>query len=112
MIDTSDEWIQIRPGIKERRIPSAEQAISDLAEVAGRRAMENAKIQVDEIDLVLIGTIIVDIPFPSAAVLIQNKLGLKDVPCLIIMLHAQGHNMGLNLQIRYSEAPGDTKIFC
>lgn len=76
-LDTSDDWITSRTGIKERRIAAPEQATSDLCLLAARAALENAGVAADELDLILIGTITPDFPFPSTACLLQNKLGLS-----------------------------------
>lgn len=75
MVDTSDEWITERTGIKERRIASKEQAASDLAYEASRIAIERAGIVPQDIDLIIVATISGDMPFPSTACFLQEKLG-------------------------------------
>jgi 3-oxoacyl-[acyl-carrier-protein] synthase-3 len=77
LVDTTDEWIVSRSGIKERRIAADWQCTSDLAVEAARRAMEQAKVNEDEIDLIICATITPDMPFPATACLIQQKLGAK-----------------------------------
>jgi 3-oxoacyl-[acyl-carrier-protein] synthase-3 len=76
MVDTSDEWIRARSGIRERRIASADEATSDLAVHAGRRALEDAGVSASEIDLLVIATVTPDYPMPSTACVVQHKLGI------------------------------------
>jgi len=75
MVDTSDEWITTRTGIRERRIAGADQFTSDLGAEAARRAMARAGITADQIDLIVVATITPDMPFPSTACLVQSKIG-------------------------------------
>ena len=84
MVDTSDEWITTRTGIKERRIASDEQATSDLGIEAGRLALEDAGLTADDIDLILVATNTTDTPFPSTACWIQKGLGADHVPAFDI----------------------------
>jgi 3-oxoacyl-[acyl-carrier-protein] synthase-3 len=76
-VDTSDEWITSRTGIKERRICAADEFTSDLAAHAARRAMVKAKVTADQIDLIIVATITPDMPFPSTACLVQHKIGAR-----------------------------------
>jgi 3-oxoacyl-[acyl-carrier-protein] synthase-3 len=75
MVETSDEWITTRTGIRERRIAAEGEATSDLAVEAARRAMESAGVTAAEIDLIIVATITPDMMFPSTACLVQHKLG-------------------------------------
>jgi 3-oxoacyl-[acyl-carrier-protein] synthase-3 len=75
MVDTSDEWITERTGIKERRIADEGQAASDLAYEASRVALERAGLKADAIDLIIVATVTGDMPFPSTACFLQDKLG-------------------------------------
>jgi len=77
MVETSDEWITTRTGIKERHIAAAEEYTSDLGAEAARRAMKMANVTADQIDLIIVATITPDMPFPSTACLVQHKLGAK-----------------------------------
>lgn len=75
-VDTSDSWIVERTGIRERRIAAAEESTSDLAVAAARRALENAGLGPDDIDLVIVATTTPDFTFPATAALVQAKLGM------------------------------------
>src|ERR1700722_15899591 len=77
LVDTTDEWIVSRSGIKERRIAADWQCPSDLAVEASRRAMEQANVNEDQIDLIICATITPDMPFPATACLVQQKLGAR-----------------------------------
>jgi 3-oxoacyl-[acyl-carrier-protein] synthase III len=76
IVDTSDEWIVSRSGIKERRIAAANESTSMMGEAAGRQALEDAGVSAAEIDLVVVATVTPDTPMPAAACLIQHKLGI------------------------------------
>jgi 3-oxoacyl-[acyl-carrier-protein] synthase III len=75
MVDTSDEWITTRTGIKERRIAAANEFTSDLAAKAAERAMKMAGVTEEQIDLIIVATLTPDMPFPSTAALVQRKIG-------------------------------------
>lgn len=77
MVDTTDEWITTRTGIKERRIAAADEATSDLAAKAALRALESAGLTPDAIDLIIVATITPDMMFPSVACLVQTKIGAR-----------------------------------
>lgn len=78
IVNTSDEWIQKRTGIKERRRVSKDMATSDLAVEAAKSAINMANINVNEIDAVILGTAFPDYMFPSTACLVQKKLDIKN----------------------------------
>jgi 3-oxoacyl-[acyl-carrier-protein] synthase-3 len=75
IVDTTDEWITSRTGIKERRIAADNEFTSDMAAKAARRAMEKAGITAEQIDLIIVATITPDMLFPATACLVQHKLG-------------------------------------
>ena len=75
LVETTDEWIMSRTGIKERRIAAEGEATSDLATKAALRAMEAAGVTAEEIDLIIVGTISPDTFFPSTACHVQRNLG-------------------------------------
>jgi 3-oxoacyl-[acyl-carrier-protein] synthase III len=75
MVETSDEWIMQRTGIRERHIVDAGVATSDLAAEAGRKAIEKAGLTPGDIDVIIVGTVTPDMLFPSTACLVQAKIG-------------------------------------
>ncbi|MDQ7791108.1 MAG: beta-ketoacyl-ACP synthase III [Clostridia bacterium] len=75
MIETTDEWIVNRTGIRERRIARSEEATSDLAVQAARRALTSAGVEPDEVDLIIVATATPDHVFPATASLVQDQLG-------------------------------------
>jgi len=75
VLDTSDEWIRTRTGIVERRMAEENQTTSDLAAIAAKRALEDAKLTVDDIDLIIVGTNSPDMIYPATACLVQDKIG-------------------------------------
>ncbi|MFD2670150.1 beta-ketoacyl-ACP synthase III [Marinicrinis sediminis] len=77
MVDTNDEWITSRTGMKERRIAADHEATSDLAYQAAKQAIERAGIQAEDLDLIVVATITPDMNFPSTACLLQDRLGAK-----------------------------------
>lgn len=76
LVDTSDEWIQQRTGIKQRHIAAEGENTSDLAAAAGRKALENAGLTIADIDLILVATTTPDMTFPATAAVVQQKLGM------------------------------------
>jgi 3-oxoacyl-[acyl-carrier-protein] synthase III len=78
LVDTSDEWIMERTGIRERRIAAPEQAMSDLAAPACTDALEQAGVDPREVDLLVVATVTPDMTFPSTAALVADRLGMPD----------------------------------
>jgi 3-oxoacyl-[acyl-carrier-protein] synthase-3 len=97
MVDTTDEWIVTRTGIRERRIAAQHQATSDLAVKAARIAMERARISPGEIDLIVLATITPDMPFPSTACLVQEKIGARKAVAFDIQAACSGFIFGLEI---------------
>lgn len=79
IVDTSDEWITSRTGIKERRVLEDSKATSDLALLASERALENAGVDVGDLDAIIAGTCTPDYQFPSLGCVLEAKLGAKEV---------------------------------
>ena len=75
IVDTSDQWITERTGMKERHIAAPGEAASDLAVVACEKALTEAKVKPEELDLIVVGTVTGDMPFPSTACVLQQRLG-------------------------------------
>ena len=77
LVDTSDEWIYSRTGIRQRHYAADDQNASDLALIAAQRAMKVAHVHADDIDLIIVATSTPDMVFPSTACILQDKLGVK-----------------------------------
>jgi 3-oxoacyl-[acyl-carrier-protein] synthase III len=97
MVDTTDEWIFSRTGIKERRIAAKHQFTSDLAAKAALNAMGRAKITPSEIDLIILATITPDSPFPSTACVVQQKIGAYHAAAFDIQAACSGFIYGLEV---------------
>jgi len=98
MVDTSDEWITTRTGIKERHIASEEEATSDLTAKAAEKALDMAGISAKELDVVMVATITPDTLFPATACWVQKKLGVRPmVPAFDISAACSGYLYGLIL---------------
>ncbi len=95
MVETSDEWITTRTGIKERRIASDQQVTSDLGVAAARQALDRAGLKPEDIDLILVATNSPDTLFPSTACWIQKKLGTKEMPAFDLQAGCTGVLYGL-----------------
>ena len=80
LVDTSDEWISERTGIKQRHIARDDEAASDMALIAARRALESAGLAPSDLDMIIVGTISGDVPMPSCAAYLQRKLGAGPIP--------------------------------
>ncbi len=97
MVDTSDEWITARTGIRERRIIDDNENASDLAARAARAAVANAGLSLEEIDLVLVASGSPEMIWPATACLVQEKLGLKGRPAFDIQAACAGFVYGLTV---------------
>jgi len=97
MVDTSDEWIVSRTGIRERRIASADQAASDLAIEATHRTLKKAGLKVKDIDLIIVATSTPDMLFPSTACWIQKGLNADHIPAFDISAGCTGFLYGMIL---------------
>ena len=97
MVDTTDEWILSRTGIRERRIGPDDQATSDLAVEAAHATLKNAGLKVKDIDLIIVATSTPDTIFPSTACWVQSKLGADHIPAFDISAGCTGFIYGMIL---------------
>ena len=97
LVNTSDEWITTRTGIKERRIAAKNEFTSDLAAKAALCAIARANITPDQIDLIVVATITPDMPFPSTACLVQEKIGARRAVAFDIQAACSGFIFGLEV---------------
>ncbi len=78
MVDTTHDWIVTRTGISERRIAAVDECTSDMATIAAQRALDMAGVSADEVDLIILGTLSGDYPWPATACIVQANLGAKN----------------------------------
>jgi 3-oxoacyl-[acyl-carrier-protein] synthase-3 len=97
MVDTSDEWITTRTGIRERRLAAEGEYTSDLGAAAALRAMKKAGVTAEQIDLVIVATITPDMLFPSTACLVQRKIGAKRAAAFDLEAACSGFIYGLEI---------------
>lgn len=101
MVDTTDEWIRDRTGIRERRIAAEGETTGDLAYVAAQRAMEAAGVEPGEIGFLALGTTTPDLVFPSTAALLQKRLGLPDCGAMDINAACTGFLYALSVADKF-----------
>ncbi len=90
MVDTTDEWIFTRTGIRERHIVADDEATSDLATAAAKNAIESSNISAEDIDLIIVATTTPDKIFPSVATIVQQKLGISGCPAFDVQAVCSG----------------------
>ncbi len=97
IVDTSDEWITTRTGIKERRIAAKDETTSEMATKAALKALEQAKVSPKEINLILVATATPDMLFPATACFVQKKIGATNAACLDISAACAGFLFGIEI---------------
>jgi len=97
IVDTNDEWITTRTGIKERRIAAEGEQTSDMAAKAALMALEQAKVLPEEVDLILVATATPDMLFPATACFVQKKIGACNAACLDISAACAGFLFGIEI---------------
>lgn len=101
MVDTSDEWITTRTGIKERHIAAPDETTSDMAAAAGGRALAAAGVKPEDLDLIIVATVTPDMFFPSTACLVQKKIGAWNAVCFDISAACSGFLYALQTARHY-----------
>lgn len=97
MVETNDQWIVERTGIERRHIAAPEQATSDLCLIAAKRALEDAKISADQLDMIIVGTVTGDHQMPSTACFLQSKLGAKNIMAFDVNAACTGFIYGVSI---------------
>ncbi|KEZ52258.1 MULTISPECIES: beta-ketoacyl-ACP synthase III [Metabacillus] len=95
VMDTSDEWIRTRTGIEERRLADDDMDTSDMAYYAAEKAIENAGLTAEDLDMILVATVTPDQPFPTVACMLQEKLGARKVAAMDLSAACAGFMYGL-----------------
>jgi 3-oxoacyl-[acyl-carrier-protein] synthase-3 len=101
LVDTSDEWITSRTGIRERRVAAAHETTASMAAVAGRRAIEVAGLQPDDIDLILVATLTPDYWMPSTAALVKEAIGNTRAAAMDVAAACSGFVYGFSTATAY-----------
>lgn len=104
MVDTSDEWIVTRTGVKERRLAEEDESTSEMGFQAAKKAIEKAAIDVEKIELILCATLTPDYPFPSTACLIQARLGAFNAAAVDLQAACTGYIYALSQAKAYIES--------
>ncbi|HLR42623.1 MAG TPA: beta-ketoacyl-ACP synthase III [Pseudogracilibacillus sp.] len=110
IVDTTDEWIRSRTGIEERRIAKDDEDSSDMAYEAAKRALNDAGVSAEEIDLILVATVTPDTPFPSVSCMIQDKLGAKNAAAMDVAAACAGFMYGVITGQQFIQANGYEKV--
>lgn len=110
LVDTSDEWIVTRTGIKERHIASEGECTSTFAARAARNALDMAGVKAEELDLILLATVTPDFPFPSTACLVQNELKAVNAAAFDLSAACSGFLYGLSIAEKFIRTETAGKI--
>jgi 3-oxoacyl-[acyl-carrier-protein] synthase III len=104
LIETSDEWITERTGIRARRIAREDETTSDMAAEAAKRALQMAGLKPEDLSMIIVGTISGDTPMPACAVHVQQKIGARNIPAFDISAACAGFLFGMSIADQYLRA--------
>ena len=110
MVDTSNEWILERVGIRERHIADKGVAASDMAVLAVQNLLESHPFDLQEVDLIIVGTVTPDMMYPSTACLVQHKLGIKNTWGFDVSAGCSGFVYALNTGVKFVESGQSKKV--
>ncbi len=110
LVETSDQWIVDRTGIRERRVAAPGESSSDMAAAASRRALEMAGLKAEDLDLIIVGTISPDMPLPSCAAFLQAKLGAKNAAAFDIAAACAGSLYGMSIADQFIAAGHSKRV--
>ncbi len=108
-LDTSDEWIYARTGIRQRHVIAEHETTSSMAEIAAKNALDAAGVDASEIDLIIIGTSSPDRVFPSTACILQNRLGVGDCAAFDVQAACSGFIYALGIAHQFIKSGGAKK---
>lgn len=112
MVETSDEWIVQRSGIRQRHIADESEAASDLAVRAAQQALERAGVVPEEIDFIVVGTTSADMQFPSTANFVQHKLGCRNVGSVDVWAACTGSIYSLSIGAQFVQTGKYRRVLC
>jgi len=110
MVDTSDEWITTRTGIKERHLVNADQHTSTLAIEACKRALDMAGVAPEDVDMIIMGTVTPDFPFPATSCIVQHEIGAKNAVAFDVSAACSGFIYGLSIADKYIRSGSASKV--
>jgi 3-oxoacyl-[acyl-carrier-protein] synthase-3 len=110
IVDTTDEWIQTRTGIRERRYAAPGETTGDLAFLAAKNALEAAGIKASELDLIIVGTTTPDVIFPSTACLVQHRLGANGCAAFDVNAACSGFVYALGVADKFIKSGASKKV--
>ena len=110
IVDTSDEWIRTRTGIRQRHIAADGETTGDLAFLAAQRALEAAGVKAPELDLIVLGTTTPDIIFPSTACLVQHRLGANGCAAFDVNAACSGFMYALGIADKFIRSGQSKKV--
>jgi 3-oxoacyl-[acyl-carrier-protein] synthase-3 len=112
MVDTSDEWIMQRSGIRERRIADESEATSDLALKAAQQALERANLLPEDIDFIVVGTTTPDMFFPTVGNIVQHRLGCRRIGSVDLLAACAGSVYSLSVGAQYIQTGKYRRVLC
>ena len=104
IVDTTDEWIRKRTGIKQRRLVDEETATSDLAIEASKEALNKANLDADQLDLIIVSTVTPDMAFPATACIVQDEIGADNAAAFDLEAGCSGFVYGLSVGAQFIES--------
>ena len=110
MVDTTNEWIMERVGIRERHLADKGVAASDLAVAAVKKLLESHPFDLQEVDLIVVGTVTPDMMYPSTACLVQHKLGIENTWGFDVSAGCSGFLYALNTGVKFVESGQYKKV--
>jgi 3-oxoacyl-[acyl-carrier-protein] synthase-3 len=110
LVDTSDEWIRERTGIKRRHVAAEDETTSDMGIAAAREAVEAAEIPLADLDLIIVATTTPDKVFPSTACIVQRRLGIQSIPAFDVHAACSGFIYALDVADRYIRTGGARNV--
>ena len=110
MVDTTDEWITVRTGIKERHIANEQETIAFMGQKAGEKALQAAGLTANDLDLIIVATTSNQNAFPSAACEVQNLLGIYDIPAFDVSAACAGFTYALSIADNFIKAGSAKKV--
>ena len=104
MVETNDEWIRSRTGIKQRYIAADDETTADLAYHAARKALSKADLKAEKIDMIIVATVTPDMPFPATSCILEDRLGAANAATFDLEAGCSGFVYGLSVASQFIES--------